>query len=264
MKRIVLSLFAAIAAAAYAFAAEPAGGARTNGVLCLTFDDRNWERWVAAMPLFEKYGAHASFFPHGHLDARALECLAALHGKGHTVGPHTLRHADAPAYFAERGAEAYWNEQVKPQMDAFAKVGIVPASMAYPNNLRTDETDEFLAKKGFRHFRAGNRVRPYDKEHAKLATLKPLAEADEAYMKREALRGTRLLRGVGIGEAYNTDIDDICAGIRRAAERGEAIVFYSHDITPDAATINMKTAWLEKMLATAKDAGMDILGFDDL
>ena len=259
MKRILFALVAAVASWSSAFAA---GQARTNGVMCLTFDDPNWERWVKVIPLFEKYGAHASFFPNGNLDARALECLKALHDKGHTVGPHTKSHADAPAYFEKHGAEAYWLEQVKPQMDAFASVGIVPTSMAYPNNCRTDETDDFLAKKGFRHFRCGNPARPFDKDHVKRASLKPLAEIDDAFTKRSELG--RLCRGVGIGEAYNTDIDDICAGIRRAAERGEAIVFYSHNIVPDAKTINMKTAWLEKMLETAKAGGMDILGFDDL
>ena len=259
MKRCALSLFAAIAAFASAVAAEPA---RTNGVLCLTFDDPNWERWVKAIPLFEKYGAHASFFPNGTLGARALECLKMLHDRGHTVGPHTKRHADAPPYFEKHGGEAYWLNEVKPQMDEFASVGIVPRSMAYPNNRRTDETDEFLAKKGFRHFRSGCPARPFDKDGTKRAGLKPLAEIDYAFVKRSDLG--RLHRGVGIGEVYNTEIDDICAGIRRAAKRGEAVVFYSHDISPDAKGINMKTSWLERMLETAKSEGMDILGLDDL
>lgn len=236
-----------------------------HGVLCLTFDDRNWDRWVAAMPLFEKYGAHASFFPNGSLDATALASLRRLADAGHTVGPHTQNHADAPQYFERHGGEAYWQKELKPQMDAFAKVGIHPRSMAYPNNRRTDETDAFLATKGFRRFRAGYPgVRPYDPKHLKTAGLRPLVEVDEVFLPVDRLADTAWMRGVGVGEAYNTDIDDICAGIRRAAKNGEAIVFFSHNIAADAGSINMKTAWLERMLATARDAGMDILGFDDL
>ncbi len=236
-----------------------------HGVMCLTFDDRNWDRWVTAMPLFAKYGAHASFFPNGPLDASALACLKRLHDGGHTVGPHTLYHADAPEFFAKHGAEKYWELQLKPQMDAFAKAGIHPRSMAYPNNKRTDETDAFLKTKGFCRFRAGYPgVRPYDPKRLKTAGLRPLAEVDEVFLPAERLADTAWMRGVGIGESYNTDIDDICAGIRRAAKNGEAIVFFSHDISPDAKSINRKTAWLERMLATARAAGMDILGFDDL
>lgn len=261
--KLPLLLFAGVLALV-AGCASSVPARHPHGVLCLTFDDPNWERWVAALPLFERYGAHASFFPNGPLNARALACLKRLHDSGHTVGPHTLHHADAPQYFERHGGEAYWQKEVKPQMEAFASVGIVPTAMAYPNNRRTDETDAFLATKGFRHFRGGNRARPYDAKHEKRAELRPLAEIDDVYFPAAEIHSRALLRGTGIGEAYNTDIDDICAGIRRAAKNGEAIVFYSHNITADAGTINMKTAWLERMLATARDAGMDILGFDDL
>ena len=238
---------------------------RERGTLCLTFDDRNWSRWEAALPLFAQYGAHASFFPNGNLDEAALASLRKLADAGHTIGPHTLGHADAPPYFEKHGAEMYWERQVKPQMESLAKVGIHPKSMAYPNNRRTDETDAFLKTKGFRRFRAGcPGVRPYDPKGEKKKLLRPLAEVDEVFLPADQVASTSWMRGVGIGESYNTDINDILAALDRAASRNELIVFFSHNIAPNAKSINMKTEWLERILAHARTLGMRIAGFDEL
>ena len=89
---------------------------RERGTLCLTFDDRNWPRWEAALPLFAQYGAHASFFPNGNLDETALTSLRKIADAGHSLCPHTQGHADAPPYFEKHGAEMYWYRQVKPLM----------------------------------------------------------------------------------------------------------------------------------------------------
>lgn len=237
----------------------------SNGTLCLTFDDPNWPRWEAALPLFAKYGAHASFFPNGPLNDSALASLRRIADAGHTVGPHTLKHADAPRFFERHGAEQYWERQLKPQMDAFASVGIHPKSMAYPNNRRTDKTDAFLKRKGFRRLRAGYPgVRPFDPKHEKRAELKPLAEVDEVFLPADKVESTVWMRGVGIGEAYNTDMADVLAALDRAAKRNETIVFFSHNIAPGAKSINMKTEWLEKILDHAHSLGMRIAGFDEL
>ncbi len=260
-----MAIAAALLAAAGCVGGASGRGAHGKGTLCLTFDDANWPRWEVALPLFAKYGAHASFFPNGNLDDAALASLRKIADAGHTVGPHTKGHADAPPFFEKHGAEKYWELQVKPQMDAFAKVGIHPKSMAYPNNRRTDETDAFLKTKGFRRFRAGYPgVRPYDPKHLKKAELRPLAEVDEVFLPAERVADTAWMRGVGIGESYNTDIADVLAALDRAAKRNETIVFFSHNITPDAKSINMKTEWLERILAHAHSLGMRIAGFDEL
>ncbi|MBO6266827.1 MAG: hypothetical protein J6M06_01200, partial [Synergistaceae bacterium] len=50
----------------------------------------------------------------------------------------------------------------------------------------------------------------------------------------------------------------------RCAERNEVFVLTSHGIAPDAKGINMKTEWLERILATAKESGVAVIGFDEL
>lgn len=42
------------------------------------------------------------------------------------------------------------------------------------------------------------------------------------------------------------------------------LVLTSHGIAPGAKNINMKTEWLERILATAKECGVAVIGFDEL
>lgn len=251
-----------------AFGTEPSAAPEPKGArgrLCLTFDDRNWDRWVAAMPVFAKYGARASFFPHGYLDANALAALKKLHDAGHTVGPHSMRHLKAPDAAARLGFDGYWKEEIAPQMAAFRSVGIVPRAMAYPNNSRSDFTDREFVARGFARLRGGVAgARPYDPKGLKRASLVPLAKLDAMYYSEEAVKTNALMCAVGIGTAYGTDLDDIFAGLRRAAARNETVVFYSHDIGEKPSAISMSVEWLEKILEAASREGMAIVGLDDL
>ena len=110
MKRFALFL------AVFSFAVG--GTARAQGVLLLTFDDRHWTKWEVAQPIFAKYNAHVTFFPYGTLDASALASLRRLQDAGHTVGIHTAHHKNAALFFAKKGCEAYWSEEVLPQKKA--------------------------------------------------------------------------------------------------------------------------------------------------
>ena len=241
---------------------ESASARGGNGVLLLTFDDPNYDRWVEAIPLFEKYGAHASFFPNGRLDDHALGQLKKLKDAGHTVGIHTLNHGGARAAWEAGKGDEYIAREVKPQLEAYAKIGHTVRAMAYPNNLHSAASDAALSEKcGIRHFRAGHVVR-YDPG---CKYPKPdLVRTDEVFFPAAELAGKAVLEGIGIGEAYRTDIEEIVACVNRAADRDEVLVTYSHDIRPDAKTINMKTEWLERILATARARGMRIIGFDEI
>ena len=259
---MLLGTVGGIAVAVVAGCAGLRGTGGGHGALLLTFDDPNYDRWVEAMPLFAKYGAHATFFPSKHLDDHALEQLAKLKAAGHTVGVHTEHHKNAPPAFRKIGADLYVKSEVQPQIDAYAKIGHRPRSMAYPNNARTEETDAAISERtGIRRFRAGHVVK-YDPKH--IYPKPDLVNTDEVFLPASELPQCRVLKGIGIGESYRTDIEEILACLRRAAARDEALVAYSHDIRPDAKTINMKTEWLERILATAQELGMRIVGFDEI
>lgn len=242
-----------------------AQGPSKRGRLCLTFDDCHWNSWVAVMPIFEKYNAKASFFPHSALSAGALKALKKLHDAGHTVGLHTVHHRKATDYVKQKGFDAFWDDELAPQMKAYASVGIVPTAMAYPNNASNPEIDAQLVKRGIKRLRGGlSKARPHDPKGLKRDALVPFEKLDAMYMSEEAVATCNLMRGVGIGPFYNTDIDDLVKGIRRAAANNETMVLYSHDIQKSPTGIGMKTEWLEAILKAASEEGMDIVGFNDL
>jgi hypothetical protein len=66
------------------------------------------------------------------------------------------------------------------------------------------------------------------------------------------------------GEDDGTDIEKILSLVRQAAAEKKVFVLSSHGIAPDAKGNNMKTEWLEKILATAKACGLRAVGFDEL
>ena len=233
-----------------------------RGVLLLTFDDPNYDRWVEAMPLFAKYGAHASFFPSQDLTDHALVQLKRLKEGGHTVGIHTVNHADARAMFTQGLGADYIAKEVRPQLEAYGKIAHTVRAMAYPNNRHCPESDAALGRVcGIRRFRAGHVVR-YDPEGR---LPKPdLVNVDEVFFPVSELSEKKVLEGIGIGEAYQTDIEEIISCVNRAADRDEVLVMFSHDISPDATGVNMKTEWLTRILETAHKRNMRVIGFDEI
>ncbi len=235
-----------------------------SGVLLLAFDDRNFGDWERAMPLFEKYGAHASFFMNGGLDPKTLEIVRKLSAAGHTIGSHGLRHMNVPDALDKMSAEEWWTREVAPlkrQMDA-AKIPL--KAFAYPNNRRTDASDAALLTR-FARLRAGvPGVRPFDPAGKKQAGQKPLITEERLFFPAKDLSAHRVIGGIVVGEAYHIDIEEVLSCIRRAGERKEVFLLTSHGIAPNAKHIHMKTEWLERILAEAQKAGLRILGFDEL
>ena len=109
------------------------GAPGATGVLVLSFDDNHFAGWEKAMPLFEKYGAHATFFVSGDIDDAAVRTMKRLSAAGHSVGLHGQTHANADAAIAAKGAERYWAEEIEPQSDRTHWAHLPVTSFAYPN-----------------------------------------------------------------------------------------------------------------------------------
>ncbi len=236
----------------------------STGILLLAFDDRNFADWERAIPLFEKYGARASFFVSGEFDPLAVRVSKNLMAKGHTIGLHGQKHLNVPEAIATFGKDGWWEKEIAtPRRQA--DVAYIPVrSFAYPNNRNDAASDEFLLTR-FERLRTGvPGVRPYDPQGKRAKDLKPLATDERLFFPATDLPKRRVLGGVILGEAYNIDLDDVLASIRRAGERKEVLLFTSHGIHPNAKHIHLKTEWLERILAEAKKCGVEVLGFDDL
>lgn len=195
----------------------------SHGIVCFTFDDSHYHNWLKAMPLFEQYHAEATFFFSGNVDPEMADAMKKLQKNGHSIGLHTLTHADAPEYCMDNGIDAYLHHEILPQYHVCQKHEIPINSFAYPNNKHAPSIDQYL-RIYFKLFRAG------------VGDLKDcsLAECDPLYRDVDALQEDRVMASAGIGEFYHTRTDDLLNAIRRAARDNKIISFFSHDIYPDA------------------------------
>ena len=228
------------------------------GVLVLTFDGSSYDDWLREIPLFERYGAHVTFFPCGHIGTNEVTKLKRLAAAGHSIGIHTVHHRDATSAFVEEGAHMFMRDEIDPQLKICKDAGLEIRYLAYPNNCHTPETDGCLAGT-FQRFRAG--VKGMTGYHTNGTSIVAL---DRAFFSVMDLSKHRVMEGTGVGAYYSTDISDLCRGVRRAAERDEVLVLFSHDLSENPSRVGMRTEWLERLLATAKGCGVMVKSFDEL
>lgn len=238
--------------------AVPAWTEPEHGVLLLTFDDQNYDNWLAATNLFARYGARATFCPYGSLTADKLAKMMLLKDRGHTIGCHTVDHVNTDGV---SDPAAWVAAQVTPQVDAYASVGHTVRTLAYPNNKHTDAIDAYiLANTPIQRFRAADIAN--EKQFAAAAS-NDLANDDSCFTPVSEIGSLRVVNAIGCAAYYNTDINNLVAGIRRAAANNEVLAVFSHDIQANPSIVGMSTAWLETILAEASSLGMRICGMDE-
>ena len=113
--------------------------------------------------------------------------------------------------------------------------------------LRMNEKTDAMLYKYFDYLRAGNGP-----------AKKPV------YYPVSAIKKPMVLGGGGIGVFYKSDVEELKSRLDNAAKTNTLIVFFSHNIAPDAKHIHMPTEMLEALLAHARKLGMDVVGFDQL
>ena len=235
-----------------------------RGTVLLSFDDRNFDGWTAALPVFDKYRAHATFFVYGPIDGKAIRTMKLLASKGHSVGLHGLRHRNADKALIDMGEEQYWKDEIESQLNTCRMLDIPITSFAYPNCRRTDATDALFFSKGFRYVRGSTGLTPHDPKGLKQEGRKPLSVCDGAFFPASEILSNRLLRTSLIGANYHTDTNDLVRCIERAHERDEVLVLTSHDISEKPSGIGMPVSWLELILSKTDELGMAVVGYDEL
>ena len=117
---ILAALAVMTSSTVFAAASDPLAGEsegeRVKGALVLSFDDRNLADWEKAIPLFEKYGAHATFFVTGKIEGDAARVFTKLRDHGHSIGLHGPNHLNANEAAAVKGLSGYWNDEIAPQL----------------------------------------------------------------------------------------------------------------------------------------------------
>ena len=225
----------------------------THGLLFLTFDDHDVVGWRKAIPFFAQNNVRATFSLSGVIDKEALECMKVLRESGHTVGLHTLHHADAPEYIKTKGGAAYMKDEVKPQLDVCKKAGLAISTFAFPNNKYDDASLELLSGK-FCHFRVG----------CGLPRGSAVANFDKAFTPIAEFEGEKFFRGFGVGEYYSSRLDDLEAVLDRLAKNNEVATLYSHGIASCAKGVNMPLELLVPLVSHARSLGIVMAGLDDV
>jgi len=239
-------------------ASERPAAKKGRGVLLLTFDDGHLDNWDKALPLFDRYGMHATFFVNGEPDEGKLMKMRTYQSYGHSVGLHGARHVRATPFIREKGMAAYLEAEIAPQLAAIRAAKLEVRNFAYPMSDRDEATDAAL-RPHFTRMRTGHL---FGRDPAKT----PLATCDEAFVSREQLARSPVLAGLGFGSQHPGIADDLERGLERLATRNEALVLYSHDITPtaDGDSHNTSLDVLARILDKAHALGIEVIGFDDL
>lgn len=119
-------------------------GGEPQAAVAFGFDDDGVETWTSIRPLLEKHHVRATFFVtrFDTFTADQKAQLAVLAADGHAIESHTLHHLEAAKY--EAGAQAYYDQEVAPEIELLRAGGYTPESFAYPYGSRTEATDAII------------------------------------------------------------------------------------------------------------------------
>jgi peptidoglycan-N-acetylglucosamine deacetylase len=237
-------------------AAAPSPQGLNQGGVVITFDDRNFDDWIKALPLLDKYGARATFFISGAIDRQSLDAVRQLQSHGHAIGVHGIHHLRAVEYSQERSVEEYIRSEILPQVEQLKAAGVSPTSFAYPNSRNNAATDTALLKV-LRHLRTGSSVAPGEQVSAK----------DELFVPAARIGEHGCLQGKGIDFAPTREdrtFEQLDAALARAAKNREIIVLYGHGIASSGKGNHVTPEALERILRKAKDLQLPFYTFDQL
>ena len=220
---------------------ESSKSARAGVVI--TFDDHSVEEWSHARPLFQKYGARATFFVDSFhtLNEAQVRLLSELQQDGHEIGVHSVDHVNARVYkaqYPDRTAEDYMKEQVLPAVEAMKMSGLVPASFSYPGGSGPEDYDAVL----LRYFR--------------------MVRTNYKWEATYPFDGRRVVGAIGIDHQF--EADKILAALEKARREGNALILFGHKIGAEPGHYWTTLDNLEIVLKYVHDHGMRFYRMGDL
>lgn len=228
----------------------------SKGGVVMTFDDRNFNDWIKALPLFDEFGVKATFFISGKIDRPARDAIQQLQHHGHAIGSHSVNHLKAVEYIDENSREEFLQNEIYPQMKEFKAVDVAPVSFAYPMSRNNTATDKTLLNV-FRHLRTGKSI----------AANKRLSEDDAFFVAAEKVAERGCLYAKGIDHAplrADRTYEQIDGALERAAKNGEIIVLYAHRISETGTRNFVTPEALTRVFSKANELGLQFYTFDQL
>ena len=125
---------------------DPLAGDLEPGI-ALTFDDASLAKWTELLPMFDKYGVHATFFictacTDGPLDKSKI---LQLYNANNEIAAHSHHHLNAAVYIKSHTPDEYYRNEITPCLQYFDSLNIPVTSFAYPGGDHTDLLDSYLS-----------------------------------------------------------------------------------------------------------------------
>lgn len=227
-----------------------------HGKLLVSFDDRNFSGWEAALPLLARYDSRVTFFVNGPIDDRAVAFMRKAKAAGHSLGLHGFGHMSAPKAVEELGKSEYVRQELLPQIDAAHAAGFEIFNFACPYS-DWNGTCEELWSRYFARVRSGHL-------HHRDPVKKPLLTCDEAFAPVEPFGTRRILPALGFGDCSVTTLDELTNVLSRVRDRNETLLLYAHNITDTPRPSDVSPRYLEGILAAAWRLGIAVVGYDEV
>ncbi|MFI4910167.1 MAG: polysaccharide deacetylase family protein [Sedimentisphaeraceae bacterium JB056] len=228
------------------FIAKIKTGARPT--VYLTFDDFFVKQWIEAMPIFEKYGAKATFCvtDYDKYTSEQIAGLKKLKAAGHAIACHSLRHEKAVDYSRQYSLEKYFLDDVKPAIDMMNKDGFYPACFAYPNSQNDENTDRMLLEH-FKYLRSGV----------------PYSKADMIFYEPEDIEDGGSFYATGI-DSNKKDIteEDIYTLLDKAVKENKSVILLGHNIEVESKYHHTSPERLDNVLQYGTKIGLDFASLD--
>ncbi len=227
-----------------------------KGGVAITFDDASIDEWYSILDLLDKYDAKVTFFvTHwDKLDSEQIRKLKVLQNAGHEIGCHGLTHKSLNDYESStKGLVDYMKEEIFPAINIMVDNGFMPLNFAYVKGWlgASPIKSHGLLLQYFHYVRVTHGVAP-----------SKIPDEDLLYHKCGSNR--RDIRALGIEDGSNCKLEDIQAGLRRAAERDEIMVFYAHIPSDEPGINRISIARLEAILKTSSELGLNFYRVQDL
>jgi peptidoglycan/xylan/chitin deacetylase (PgdA/CDA1 family) len=224
--------------------------------IAISFDDHFIKEWYALRPLFQKYGAKATFFitcPDS-LSADEISQLRQLEKDGHEIGYHSTTHGKSTELIAAVGPAKYAELELKPGLGYMAAAGFFPQSYAHPGGNHNDQVDSVLFANGFKILRdvGISRRKLFGVQIYGLAP-RLMSWVYYPFDRRKLVDALLIDTDSGVSE------QEMKEAIQKAKDTNRALMLFGHEplyASPKNGEYGFSVAFLESILKEADRQGM--------
>ena len=236
----------------YGFSCQRKGSEENRAGIAISFDDHFINEWYALRPLFQKYGAKATFYItcSDSLTADEILKLKQLEKDGHEIGFHSTNHGKSTEIIAAGGPAGYYTAEIEPGMEYMNAAGFKPTSYAHPGGNHNATVDSVLYANGFgiiRDVAISKRKLLGFQIYALAPRLMPWIFYD--FKKQKSVDALLIDTDTGLTEI------DMKEAIQRAKETRTALMLFGHEPlykAPENGEYGFSVDFLETILKEAK------------